>query len=160
MLILLIFPLKGELNNKTIENPKSVIRLKVLSPGFVFERRLKNNSTIVFDLGTIFSPTKSIYFLNPFIKIESRKYINSNKRRISGKRTDYYSGQYVGLQVGTGKYLNNDEKWWSIGPIWGFQRTLYNKWYWNIGLGPGLGSDNTEPSFYIVGGVGIGFIIK
>ncbi|MBU1873938.1 hypothetical protein KJ688_09465 [bacterium] len=160
LLFSLIFTLKAELNSQTIENPRSVLRVELLSPGLVFERRIKNNSTIVFDLGARITPTYSLYWLNPIIKIESRIYINSKKRRISGKRTDYYSGQYIGLQVGTGKYLNGDTKWCSIGPIWGFQRTLYNKWYWNIGLGPGIGSHNNETNFSVVGGMGIGLIIK
>lgn len=89
LLLSLIFPFKTEAFNQTIENPKSVIRIRLLSPGLVFERRLKHNSTIVFDLGTIITPTYSLNWLNPFIKIESRKYINSKKRRISGKRTEY-----------------------------------------------------------------------
>lgn len=148
--------------------PKTLVRLHLFVPGILLEQNIKDNSTIIFDLGTgvLYQYTKingvsesNLYF-NPYLRIEPRIYTSYNKRKLLGKRTDNYSSQFFGFQVKIGFPTSQLEAWQSFGPLWGFQRTLGKKGYWNIGLGLGVTIYNGETVFGEIGDFGIGFILN
>jgi hypothetical protein len=148
--------------------PKTIFRLHLIVPGILVEQQLKSNSTLIFDFGSGFTYYRSevngvseseLYF-NPYIRIETRKYFNLDQRNFFGKRIDYYSGQYFGFQVKIGIPTVELDAWQSFGPIWGFQRTLGKKGYWNIGLGLGALNYGGDLSIRPIGDFGIGFILN
>jgi hypothetical protein len=148
--------------------PNTLIRLHFLVPGILVEQHIKDYSTIIFDVGTGFSyqyteingVRESDFYINPYLRIEPRMYTSFPKRKHLGRRTDYYSSQYAGFQIKIGFPTGQYEAWQSFGPLWGFQRTLGKKGYWNIGLGLGITLYNGESSFGGIGDFGIGFILN
>ena len=149
-------------------NPKTLVRLHLIVPGILIEQNLRNNSTIIFDFASGFqyeyfningTSTSEWHFI-PYFRIEPRIYTNYNKRTILNRRTDYYSGQYFGFQVRIGIPTNEYDAWQSFGPLWGFQRTLGNKGYWDISFGLGVTIDNNQTYFGGIGNFGIGFILN
>jgi hypothetical protein len=72
------------------------------------------------------------------IGFEPRYFINLKPRMERGKRTDYYSGWYVGMPF----RIRFPELKYSIGTMLGFQCSFGHHWYWNVGLGPGCSYDD------------------
>jgi len=59
---------------------------------------------------------------------------NQDYRRRTGKRTEYYSGWYVGIPF----YLEFPDQKYNMGATFGFQCTFGSRWYWNVECGPGF----------------------
>src|SRR5512133_2724947 len=128
LLLLCFSPVSSQVLSTGEDQQKSVMRLHVITPGLLLEAKAGENASCVLDLGTGVSfyyteqngePQSGMY-LNPFFRIEPRLYFNQEKRRSMGKRTDYFSGQYLCLQLKLGFPTSNTAAWKSIGPLWGF----------------------------------------
>ena len=167
-LLIVLQGLKAQEINSEIEYPKTLVRLHFPAPGILIEQNIKNNFNIIADLATGLGyqikigngASESNMFLFPYVKIEPRIYTSLEKRKSLGRRTDYYSSQYVALQAKFGFATNQLSAWNSFGALWGFQRTLGKKGYWNIGLGLGVTTYNGIGTFGPIGDFGIGFILN
>jgi hypothetical protein len=89
--------------------------------------------------------------LEPRLRLEPRYYFNLDKRNRKGRRTDYYSGWYVGIPFG----LSFPDLKFSLGTTLGFQCTFGKRWYWNAGGGPGFVYE--EQGFRMTGAITAGF---
>jgi hypothetical protein len=141
--------------------PKTILRLSVLAPGFVVEQKITNKLTLVLNLWTGFAVVGSSegptnFYFQPNIAFEPRFYPNLEKRKSKGKRTDCFSGMYIGIPVTIGF----PDARFSAGPVTGFQKTLRKRGYWNIGIGLGINSYQSETKFGLVGEFGLGFILN
>lgn len=149
-----------------IKYPKTLVKLHLLMPtGILVEHNIKNNTTIIFDFvpgfSYLFGELTGLYALKmyilPYMRIEPRIYTTIKKRNLLGKRTKNYSSQFFGFQVKIGIPTPGLESWQTFGPLWGFQRTLGEKGYWNIGLGLGANIYDNEIDYSGIGVFEIGF---
>lgn len=144
--------------------PKTILRLSALVPGLVVEQKITRKITLVLNLWTGFAfeyvningvGTTSFYF-QPNFTIEPRFYPNLEKRKSIGKRTDCFSGAYIGIPITIGF---SDSRF-SAGPVAGFQKTLGKRGYWNMALGLGVKGYQSETKVGFIGDFGLGFILN
>lgn len=149
---------------ESIESPSTVVRLHVLPPGILVEQSIGQNATIVFDfkLGLLYQyqeingVSQSYFYTLPALMVQPRFYTTQAKRERLGRRTDYFSGGYVGIPITYAFETKYTYSAFTLGGVYGFQRTLGRKAYWNIA--GGLGVTNGVPT--IIGDFGIGFILN
>ena len=158
-----------ETNLSTLSTQKSVVRLHIVVPGLLLEQRIGDNKSIVFDIASGFyyyqtsfadGTKESDLILTPHFRIEPRSYFNLENRAFRGKRTDYYSGQYLGLQLLYGIPTEKVYQQVSVGGLWGFQCTLGKRGYLDLGIGAGLTIYDNTAAFVPLGNLGIGFILN
>lgn len=146
-----------------------MVRLHIIVPGLLFEQRIGDNKSIVFDIASGFYYHQTSYSngtkesdltLTPHLRIEPRSYFNMENRSFKGKRTDYYSGQYLGLQLLYGIATEKTYQHLSVGGIWGFQCAIGKRGYLDIGIGAGLDVGDNAVALVPVGNLGIGFILN
>ncbi len=155
---------------KTSKNSDLIVRMHILNPGIAFERIMAVNSTVTFDLriGTAFHSGEHLYeidfteyyiFFVPQLRAEYRHYTSLEKRMSLGKRTDYLSSGYWGIQAYAG-FIAVDV-YSSLGVVYGFQQTFGRRCYIDIAIGPGIGSYMAlERSFFsVTGNLSLGFIL-
>ena len=131
----------GELHG-TPGSPLLIARISITEPMFVLEFAPAEH--FIFSTRIRIWPTfheknnegQNIYHpsLNPRITLEPRYFFTQSHRRLTGRRTDYYSGWYFGLPF----TLDIPELDFTMGSLLGFQCTFGKRWYWNVGLGPGV----------------------
>jgi len=94
--------------------------------------------------------------VSPSITLEPRYYFNLDERAKKGRRTDFYSGWYVGIPFS----MQFPDLRYTLGTVVGFQRTLGKRWYWNISFGPGITYGDNR--FYLdgAGDFGLGIILN
>lgn len=146
--------------------PEYVLRLSIMAPGLLFEGKLTHNTTLVahlwtgasFSFGTINGrPYSEIYF-TPSFTLCPRLYKNLELRELMGKRVDYYSGTYIGIPNTVA--LVPGGLLYQVGAVWGFQRTLRKKAYWNINIGGGMVIYDGAMQLTLLGDLSIGFILS
>lgn len=165
----------------------TVVRINLLGiPAFSFEKSLGGNFTFRPEGGlgwpVITSEkndddkrtVKLESPVNPYLIIEGRYYYNLQKRFNKGKRTDFFSADYLAIYYRYNAYEyqagfsdnNKDEsgELWRdvqyVGAWWGLQRNLgkKQKFYINWSLGPGIKTnwkDYVDYSFTSQLGVGL-----
>ena len=150
-----IYTLYGQGNTGgSIPDPSRVIgRFSLISPKVIAEIAPSES----FTLNTGFWIRASFYQKNqegesvyhpsvsPSITLEPRYYFNIGEREAKGKRTDYFSGWYIGIPFA----IEFPDLRYSLGTVIGFQRTLGRRWYWNISFGPGISF--ADARFYLDG---------
>jgi hypothetical protein len=94
--------------------------------------------------------------INPRITMEPRYYFSLKHRESQGKRTDYYSGWYFGIPFS----LEFPDLRYTMGTVIGFQRTFGRRWYWNLGIGPGISLEGSEFRYATSGDMGFGIILN
>ena len=165
-LMLLGSSLNGQEGSFTMDppSPSVIARISLISPKIIAEFAPSD----VFTLTTGFWVRASFYSENPqgdlvyqprfspSITLEPKYYFNLEQRAARGKRTDYYSGWYLGAPF----ILEFPDTRLTIGGVIGFQRTLGNRWYWNISFGPGI--TYSESRFHLdgAGDFGLGIILN
>jgi hypothetical protein len=100
---------------------------------------------------TIYNPA-----LNPRITLEPRYFFTQSYRRQKGRRTDYFSGWYLGLPFA----MSIPELDFSMGTVLGFQCTFGKRWYWNVGMGPGVTYQDTRFKMSLSSTVAFGVILN
>ena len=149
-------------------NPPVIARLHLLIPGFAAEFVTSRNTSVTtdFNLGFLYryhndgyNESSNLYFI-PSIRLEPRLYYNQRMREHMGRRTDYFSGQFVALSLVLQPETEAVRSAVAFGPMWGFQRTLGKHGYWNIGFGLGLGSSDGLSYVTTLGEFAIGFILN
>ena len=163
----MIIPLKSQdkSSGSVLPNaPMLIGRVSLISPKLVMEIAPHEK----FTLTTGFWVRPSFYKENsrgqqvydptiaPSFTIEPRYYFNLEDRKAKGKRTEYYSGWYVGMPF---NIEFPDFKFIWGGNI-GFQCIMGKRWYWNISTGPGFVFDGSSYNFTGVGDFGLGIILN
>ncbi len=148
----------------TPPSPSVVVRLSLISPKLIAEIAPTDQFTLTAgvwvraSLYTQNAEGASVYHptVSPSITLEPRYYFNLADRAAKGKRTDYYSGWYLGLPF----ILEFPDIRFTMGGVIGFQRTLGKRWYWNISFGPGI--TYSESRFFLdgAGDFGLGIILN
>ncbi len=103
-----------------------------------------------------FGETHSDFRVYPNVSFNPRYYVTMDKRERLGRRTDYMSGGYVSFPITIGL---TDSRYYA-GPLYGFQRTLGKRGYWNIGIGLGVKGYKGQVTTDFIGEFGLGFILN
>lgn len=145
-------------------SPSVIARISIIAPMFVLEFAPVEHFT--FSSSIRIWPTfyvkndrgQRIYHpsLNPRITLESRYFFSQYHRRLSGRRSDYYSGWYFGLPF----VMDLPELSFSMGPVVGFQCTFGRRWYWNVGLGPAVSFQENRFQMTATGTAAFGIILN
>jgi len=133
---------------------KFFFKVNLLTPGLTFEKGLFPHTTFCIDanlsLGFSLRSSNSssgnsnfTLLTSPFLRGQYRYYYNLEKRKTNGKNISNNSGNF--LAISTSYYFRpiNNEKFvsiydgFTIGGIWGFQKTYLNNF--NISANGGLG---------------------
>ena len=122
--------------------PSLIARISFIAPMFVLE--FAPTQEFVFSTGIRIWPTfwekneqgSNVYnpSLNPHMTLEPRFFFSQANRMVKGRRTDFHSGWYIGFPF----EMSFPELDFSMGTVMGFQCTFGKRWYWNVGLGPGV----------------------
>lgn len=163
---LIILPLQAqETTGQHIPPSPSVIaRISLISPKILVEFAPSESFTLTtgFWLRTSFWTTNAygdyVYHpqVTPSFTLEPRFYFNLDQRKAKGKRTDYYSGWYLGVPFN----IEFPELRYSIGGTVGFQSTLGKRWYWTISFGPGITYEDARFHASGAGDLGLGIILN
>ena len=148
----------------SVKTPNTVVRVHLLPPGALVEQAIGQNATIVLDfqLGLAYTyqevngVAESAFYTFPTLMAQPRFYTTQEKRKRLGRRTDYFSGGYVGIPLVYTFETKSFGSTFTLGGMYGFQRTLGQKGYWNIA--GGLGFTNGIPR--LLSDFGIGFILN
>lgn len=164
---LMIIPLKPQdASSQSVlpEDPLLIGRISLVSPKLIMEIAPHEK----FTLTTGFWIRPSLYrensqgekyydpTISPSFTFEPRYYFNLDDREAKGKRTEYYSGWYVGMPF---NIEFPDFKFIWGGNI-GFQCIMGKRWYWNISTGPGFAFYDSKYHFTGVGDLGLGIILN
>jgi hypothetical protein len=151
-------------NHTTPEPPKVIGRISLVAPKLIAEVAPSPNFTLTAGFWLrasfyeedargelVYRPTVS-----PSITLEPRYYFNLDQRADKGRRTDFYSGWYIGIPFA----IQFPDLRYTLGTVIGFQRTLGRRWYWNISFGPGITYNDNR--FYLdgAGDFGLGIILN
>lgn len=164
---LMIIPLKSQDESPLPvlpPSPKLIGRVSLVSPKLLLEIPASEKFTVTTGLsirpsliGTNtageneFKPT-----ISPSILAEPRYYFNLEDRKLKGKRTEYYSGWYIGMPLN----LDFPDLQFVFGGNIGFQCIIGNRWYWNISTGPGFAVSGSDLTVTGVGDFGLGIILN
>lgn len=100
--------------------------------------------------------SESAFYTYPTLMLQPRFYTTQEKRERLGRRTDHFSGGYVAVPLAYGIATKHFPSTFTAGGMYGFQRTLGQKGYWNIA--GGLGVTNGIPRF--LSDFALGFILN
>lgn len=146
------------------DQPNTLVRLHFFSLGLSVEHKIGEQATILGDVSYNWENTSenstSDFIFVPYFKVEPRYYFNLPRRLEKGKRTDYFSGQFVTFQTKVGIPVAYTPNWYSFGPQWGFQRTLGRKGYWSFQIGPVIQGHGSDIRSNFAGDFAIGFILN
>ena len=144
--------------------PSTIVRLSFIAPKLVIEFA----PTEFFTLTTGFWLYASIWTTNeykqqiynptisPSFTFQPKFYFNLADRQAKGKRTDFYSGWFVGMPFA----IRFSDLRYSLGATIGFQCTFGKRWFWNFDAGPGFSYYDSRFHFAGVGTVGFGVILN
>ena len=147
-----------------LHKPPPIVRISFIAPKLVVEFAPTDFFTLTtgFWLYTSFWTTsennQTIYdpTFSPSFTFQPKYYFNLEDRQSKGKRTDYYSGWFVGLPFA----LQFSDLSYSLGATIGFQCTFGKRWFWNFDVGPGFSFYDSQFHFAGVGSVGFGVILN
>jgi len=142
--------IQGQTDSNSIHsgfnNRNFVFKFDLLSPAIGLEARLAKYSTFLF----AYQPTVVVSkHLNEPVKTtiltqfraSTRFFYNIEKRNISGKTTEKFSGNFISLSILAG--ILSSSTYIVFAPTWGLQRN-WGKWiHFSFELGPGI-TDDTE----------------
>jgi len=154
----------GPYLNKPSGSPSVIARISLIAPMFVLEfapveHFVFSSSFRIWpafweknDEGDrVFQPS-----LHPRLSLEPRYFFTQSYRKSNGRRSDYYSGWYLGIPF----VLTFPELDFSLGTVVGFQCTFGNRWYWNVGMGPGVSFQDTSFKMILSGTAAFGIILN
>ena len=130
------------------KDANTIIGLNIFTPGIKIEQQLAKSTTIIADFWTEYNfefavsndITTTDFEMTYGVGLEPRFYTTLEKRKRKGRRTDYFSGGYIGIPF---NYTFKSEDI-SGGVVYGFQSTLWKKMYINASGGLGVLKSKTE----------------
>ncbi|NIM16122.1 MAG: hypothetical protein GTO45_29315 [Candidatus Aminicenantes bacterium] len=121
------------------ENKNTVFKLSLIPLGGGVEFRLKDSFTLLGQVGVGMSievkENDSRVIFPFYASISSRYYYNLNKRKAQGKKVDKFAANYVGVILMSVFKSSTVERRFSIGPVWGLQRNIGKKGYFDLNFG-------------------------
>jgi hypothetical protein len=164
--ILLYLPAQAQIDPIEMNppTPSSIFRLSFISPKLAIEFAPADFFTLTAgfwlytSLWTTNEYNQQIYDLtiSPSFTFQPKYYFNLADRQAKGKRTDYYSGWFVGIPFA----IRFSDLRYSLGATIGFQCTFGKRWFWNFDVGPGFSFYDSRFHFAGAGTVGFGVILN
>nr|WP_294789306.1 hypothetical protein [uncultured Flavobacterium sp.] len=152
---------------------KNQFKINMLSPGFVYEHAFSAKNTLYSEASLGFGYRYNSYYdegnfyLFPLINEQFRHYYNLEKRASKGKRTAFNSGNYIAANaiynfpsLSTNDKYGNYVASFTIGALWGIQRTYKGRFNLEFNVGPGINFDKYDTEFVPVGNFTLGWVIK
>lgn len=148
------------------QKPPVIARVSLVTPKFVLDFAPMHHFTL--SAGFWFRPEwwtstsgdwlkfNPVPRLNPRFTFEPRYFFNQQSRKRNGKRTDFYSGWYVGIPF----YIEFPRQRYHLGSTFGFQCTFGRRWYWNIESGPGFTLEEGGFRFTGSGDISLGIVLN
>lgn len=135
---------------------RDITRLTFLNPGFAYEKKVGQFSTLYSHLfmstgfyasfSTALGNSAKVWF-DPSFNLQYRKYYNAAKREKAGKRTAMNSMNYITPVVGvtftsetySDSYLAESSRRpvYDVGFLWGLQRNYPKRFSLDLNVGPG-----------------------
>jgi len=149
---------------------KNQFKVNMFLPGFVWEHGFDAKNTLYSEasLGLGFSSNSndSNFAFFPQIVEQFRHYYNLEKRAAKGKRTAFNSGNYLALNaaynfesISTNDKYNEAVPSFTIGALWGLQRTYRRKFNLEFSAGPGVNFDKYDTEFVPLVNFTLGWVI-
>jgi len=149
---------------------KNQFKVNMFLPGFVWEHGFDAKNTLYSEasLGLGFSTNSddSNFAFYPQIVEQFRHYYNLEKRAAKGKRTAFNSGNYLGLlaaynfeSISTNDDYRESVPSFTVGALWGLQRTYKRKFNLEFSAGPGVNFDKYDTEFVPIINFSIGWVI-
>ncbi len=129
---------------------KNLFIANIITPSLSSEIRLSDKTSLAmkagFDLGVIYDDYdggKINVGFWPYVMADYRYYYNLNKRAIKNHGTLHNSGNFIALSIQFRDHIPTPltiekDYVWSAGPVWGIQRTYWNRINMKIALGMGV----------------------
>lgn len=149
---------------------KNQFKINLLLPGFVYEHGFDSKNTLYSEaslgLGFYTNSNSSNFAVFPNINEQFRHYYNLEKRAAKGKRTERNSGNYVALNaiynfksISTNTDYRESCPSFTVGALWGLQRTYKGRFNLEFNIGPGVNFDQYDTEFVPVGNFTLGWVI-
>ncbi|MCI9846883.1 DUF3575 domain-containing protein [Flavobacterium pectinovorum] len=149
---------------------KNQFKINLLLPGFVYEHGFDTKNTLYSEvsigLGFSSNSNNSNFAFFPNINEQFRHYYNLEKRAAKGKRTARNSGNYLAFNaiynfesISTNKDYREAVPSFTVGALWGLQRTYKGRFNLEFNIGPGVSFDKYETEFVPVGNFTLGWVI-
>lgn len=139
----------------------TLVRLHFFSFGMGLEQAVAPKVSVFMDLtyGSDYNQETEEFKWVPYLSFEPRYYFNLDRRAAGGKKTDFFSGQFVTFQTKVGLPIGGLESWYSLTPMWGFQYAFGKRAYASFQIGPGLYGSSGELYSDLNGDFSIGFVL-
>jgi len=144
----------------------------LLCPGFVYEHGFSVKNTLYSEVSLIIGYRhndfydESTWYFVPRINEQFRHYYNLEKRAAKGKRTANNSGNFVALSaeyqfesISTNKLFSEYVPLFTVGPVWGIQRTYKRKFNIDLNIGAGVSMDQYDTEFTPIANFSLGWVI-
>ena len=132
----------------------------LLSPSIGAEKRIEENSSLKFSLGSLTGYGSRDGFQTKTMELrgEYRHYYHQEKRRDEGRLSTNYSGNYIGLFAEPSFVFVKGEEATHLyaGGVWGIQRNYNSHFHLDLSLNAGIGQNGFETK----GGLRLGFWLK
>lgn len=156
-LLLLLFLTPLFLKSQEIDttyNQKSFVRLHFVALGIDYEKPFKDRFSFKGGISSGVAINTDGLWLTPVVTFEQRYYFTFKDNVIPG-RDDYFSGFYLSLQ----ESFAIIKGYYALGPVFGYQKTFWKRWYFDVGLGAGYDSYTNNVSVGNVGNFYLGIIL-
>lgn len=149
---------------------KNQFKINLLLPGFVYEHGFDAKNTLYSEvsigLGFSSNSNNSNFAFLPNINEQFRHYYNLEKRAAKGKRTARNSGNYLAVNaiynfesISTNDDYRETVPSFTVGVLWGLQRTYKGRFNLEFNIGPGVNFDKYDTEFVPVGNFTLGWVI-
>ncbi|WP_281310305.1 DUF3575 domain-containing protein [Flavobacterium flavigenum] len=149
---------------------KNQFKINMLLPGFVWEHGFDAKNTLYSEasigLGYSSNSDNSNFAFYPNINEQFRHYYNLEKRAEKGKRTARNSGNFLAANaiynfesISTNDDYREVIPSFTIGALWGLQRTYKGRFNLEFNVGPGVNFDKYETEFVLIGNFTLGWVI-
>lgn len=149
---------------------KNQFKINMLLPGFVWEHGFDAKNTLYSEasigLGYSSNSDNSNFAFYPNINEQFRHYYNLEKRAEKGKRTARNSGNFLAANaiynfesISTNDDYREAVPSFTIGALWGLQRTYKGRFNLEFNVGPGVNFDKYETEFVLIGNFTLGWVI-
>jgi len=139
---------------------KPLYSFSILTPSFGVEKRLQENNSLKFSLGTLTGYGNKDGFQTKVFSFrgEYRHYYNLPKRRDEGRLSTNYSGNYVGLFAEPSFVFIKGQEATNLysGGVWGIQRNYNSHVHLDLSIQAGIGQNGFETK----AGLRLGFWVK
>jgi hypothetical protein len=139
---------------------KPLYSFSLLTPSIGLEKRLQENNSLKFSIGSLsgYGNKEGFQTKSTSIRGEYRQYYNAEKRRDEGRLSTNYSGNYIGLFAEPSFVFAKGKEATCLyaGGVWGIQRNYNSHFHLDLSINAGIGQNGFETK----AGVRLGFWLK